>query len=327
MPRAALVLALLSVAAAPPAAAKAGAFDLTLSRLGLQRAGDPNCAPGSPGRCADVPRYQRLVAELALAVAPPMLLAPAETLGSRRFALALDAGFVSVDARDEAWRLGARGRRGQGPPGRMRWLRLGARKGLPGGLEVGANVATLTQSAYFVVGGELRLGLLEGFRRGPLGKLPDVALRGAINAFVGEADLRIVTPSLDLTFSKGLVLGREVVLTPLAGLQLLWTRSASEIVDLTPDVDALALCDPDPAGLAVGSLRCRGSGADLPSDVQFPGTRSFRLRGAAGVALRWRDVALRTAVDVDLRDPSASGDVPAGTRRQWRLDVGASFRY
>ena len=325
MPRVALVLVFAVLHG--PAPARADAFDLTLSRLGLEREGDPICAPGAAGRCPDVPRYQRLVSELALAVAPPMLLAPAETLGSRRFAIDADAGFVAVSAGDDAWRRGVQGRGDDGPPGLLKWLRLGARKGLPGGLEMGANVAALTRSAYFVVGGELRIGLLEGFRRGPLGKLPDVALRGAINALVGEADLRIVTPSLDLTFSKGIVLGREVVFLPMGGLQLSWTRSESEIVDLTPEVDALALCDPDPAALAVGRLACRGSDADLASDVQFPRTRSLRLRGALGAMLRWRDLALRASADVDLSAPSASQDVPAGARRQWRWSLGATFRY
>lgn len=323
----ALVLALALLGSAAPAAANP--MDLALARLSRQDAGDPRCPAGGGTRCADELAYRSLVAQLGLAIVPPMLL-PAATLGSRHFALDVDLGLVAIDHEAAYWARGTAGRGGTENARvtrQLRSLRLGARKGLPGGLELGASVATLTGTSYFVVGAELRLGLLEGFRRGPLGKLPDVALRVALNALVGEADLNLFTPALDLTFSKGILLGGELVLSPLAGVQLAWTFSESEVVDLTPDVDAFALCDPDPAGAATGELRCRGSGADLANDVQFPGTRSFRVRVAFGAELRWRQVAARASLSLDARDPAADGDVPPGTGRQWSLLTGLSLRY
>src|SRR5260221_13430279 len=70
---------------------------------------------------------------------------------------------------------------------------LKARKGLPFGFELAGALGTVANTSMWVTGADVRWALMEGFRTGPLGVLPDVAIGGGVRTLVGTSEVPLAT--------------------------------------------------------------------------------------------------------------------------------------
>jgi hypothetical protein len=210
------------------------------------------------------------------------------------------------------------------------------RQGLPFGLQFGASVGHVARSNLWSWGVEGQWALLEGYRRGPLAYLPDIALRFAVRTLTGDAEFTLVVPAAELLASKPITLSSTSVLTPIVGAQLFWVMARTGSVDLSPDQPAVgSACQPaapsvDPSlsspfpfgGCATGDL---GGFAD---NIRFPSVTARRLRATLGLNLRHRALVVAGAVQVDLTRPSGLGSpVPRDVPRQWGAHLSTGLTY
>lgn len=292
----------------------------------------------SPGLYApDDESFHRFSSQLGFAVAAPITTGAATT-GTKGFYLGFETSIASIDDGAQYWRLGTRG---DGTGGENRFVngslassRLHLRKGLPFGIEVGLEGGRFYDTSLWVFGADLKIALVEGFREGWKGILPDVALRGTVRTLAGSGQLQMTVPSFDLIVSKKIVLGSVFELTPIVGAQLFWIMADSEVVDLTPDVDAYGACMPAtgrPESMTPAQLPpfgCGGDPSDLENNRSFAELRAFRSRLAFGLNGRYRYLHLGLTFHVDLRNPSsADADVPDGVQSQWDLTASIGARY
>ena len=226
--------------------ARADDMDLALSRLRIVPL-DAACGgqAGNPSRfCPDQELFERLVSELSVAMAPPVI-APARTIGPRGFQIALSTVLTSIEAGQLYWQRGTEGATPAEPTNGetsalnddvqslQMWNYLQARKGLPFGFELGLLLGQGLHTSMWTLGGALKWALFEGFRTG-LGQLPDVALQAALNRSVGSSQATVQLFTMDLVVSKSLVIEHTVAVAPLLGLQWLVADVESDVVDLTP---------------------------------------------------------------------------------------------
>lgn len=303
-------------------------MDLALSRLRTPGALSPN---GVQLYSADNDAWASLMSQLGNVLAPP-LVSGARTTGFRHFYLGFETSIVSIDDSADYW---ARGTEGDSMTlGTNRFVdstlnlsRLHLRKGLPWGFEIGLSAGHIFNTSYWVWGGSLKISLMEGFRKGLPAFIPDVAVRASVQTLTGDGEYNLTVPSLDVIISKPLVLGRTVVLTPIIGVQFFWTAADSESVDLTPEVDEWAACDPNPNLSGDGDMfalptpACRGNGDDFSNEVEFQRFRAFRSRMVLGFNLRYQVFQIGASIHWDLRSPTSDADVPAGTERQYNVTV------
>ncbi len=298
--------------ATPVSAQSAG---LALHRLRLQ--GDAGCETGSARYCPDQARFESLAGDIGVAAAG-LPTSPAHTGGRQAFRVTARATMTPV--RSDAWRRGTRGAdasalENDDPPTRVSVLLAEVEKSLPLGFAVRGAAGAWVGSGGVVLGGGLRWAVLEGFRRGVFRYIPDISLSADIATVVGLQSLRVLMPSTTLRMSKRVIIARQVELTPMLGVSLLWVRaSASGAVDLTPERDAVAECAPDELG------ECTGDGTDLNNNVTFATTTSLRARLTLGAALRYRAASLDASVAFDLARPA-----DASRLVQVSLGVGLSF--
>ncbi len=336
-----------------PSRVAAQRMDLALSRLRVTADSSPGslCSPTFDGGmrdfCGDDDAWRRLATQFAGSLAPP-LISPARTRGPRGLYVGLESFITGIDSGQSYWHRGVEGDSadavscGSGDPGMncqqsrfvdsvLAWNRLSFRKGLPLGFELGTSVGFLTNTSYWTLGVEVRWALFEGFRDSGLEFLPDITVRGAVQTMVGDPEMNVTVPAIDVTLSKPIVLGSVVELSPFGALQLAWTFADTELVDLTPERDAFAECDPDPAGAATGGGSppyCRRDGTDYNHNRVFPRLRSMRVRAAAGLQLRYEWFTIAGSFSGDLVSPneldrSLPGDLP----HQWQVDVAVGLSY
>src|SRR5690349_9958767 len=187
--------------------AQAHDMDLALSRLRLAQpwCGDDGRGLDVEAYCGDQELFERLVSELAVAMAPPAA-GPARTVGPRGLKLSLSTTLTGVHAGELYWRRGTEGslpaRQISGDPNGasigdnpdpspvLFWNRLEARKGLPFGFEAGAALGQGIDTSLWTLGLSLKWALFEGFRT-QLGRLPDVAVQGGYSRSVGSSQATI----------------------------------------------------------------------------------------------------------------------------------------
>lgn len=309
-----------------PAAAQADTMDVTLQRLRIPAVDGTDCPVGTPlgtprMYCADPEPWTRIMAQLGFASAPPVL-SPARTLGERGFYVGLEGWITGIDnttgGDSNYWRLGTEGDEGSGREGRNRfpadvllWNRIELRKGFPFGFELGTSIGHLAGSSLWALGLEIKWALFEGYRTG-VGILPDLAVRGAVETITGNPQFNLTIPTVDVVLSKPLVIARAATITPYLGAQIAWIFADSELIDLTPTIDA-----GDPMHIE-----------DLNNDVVFPQRRMARYRGVAGVQARYQTFTLIGSFVFDLVKPSdADPDAPADLPRQWQVDASLGFQF
>jgi hypothetical protein len=335
-----MLLAILGAAA--PASAQR--MDLALSRLTYPSApGDDYCdnsgSTGAVAACADDGQWRSLITEFTGAMIPPMLT-PARTRGPRSFFVGIDTSITGISATSRFWH---RGTEGQTPgadenrqvDGVLAWTRMTVRKAFPFGFELGTNIGYLVNTSYWALGVEIRWAILEGWlSRDWL--VPDIAFRGAVQTLVGDQEFNATVATADVSISNSIVLGDAFELTPITGGQVAWTWSDSELVDLTPGVNAFRACMPSSATPAnPGDPSCAGSGADYNNNAVFASVRTIRPRAFVGLQGRYEAFTLTAMFSGDLIPPTDISsnhlnDVHGNSLhidRQWRIDIGLGLSY
>lgn len=331
-----LVLLALVLTGLASGVARAEAMDPILSRLRI--VGGRGGCDISAGYCKDAERFERLVSELGVSLAPPLIM-PAASDGPSGLGLALDMTLTNVDANASYWQSGT-----ISPDPVLIWTHATLRKGLPFGLEVGTTIGRGHSTSLWSLGLSLKWALFEGFRTG-IGHLPDVALQATTTRSMGLDDLTLATHTVDLLFSKPLHVGRGYRIAPMLGAQLLFLEAESGSVDLTPgpddsgdddqtaaEVDAFEACRPGQPEAGKGvPLLCSGEGADFANNVQFDEVDQTRLRLFFGGQLQFGVWRFTTSFGLDLlapeleapRNDPMSGDGAMRRQVAFSLSAGA----
>jgi hypothetical protein len=314
-------------------------MDLALSRLTLSP-GQPGCDVGTDTMaCGDDGQWRSLITEFTGALIPPMLT-PARTRGPRSFYVGLDTSITGISANTRFWHRGTEGDRAgatENPQvdGALAWTRITVRKAFPFGFELGTNIGYLVNTSYWALGVEIRWSILEGWlSRDWL--VPDIAFRGAVQTLVGDQEFNATVATADISISNSIILGDAFELTPITGGQVAWTWADSELVDLTPGINAFQQCMPSPmTPTNPGDPTCAGSGADYNNNAVFASIRTIRPRAFVGLQARYEAFTLIGMFSGDLIPPTDIGSNhlndsegnPLHIDRQWRIDVGAGLSY
>jgi len=350
-------------------AAQAEAMDLAIERLVengsscLSADGAGRFEPKGAQDCRpDNLAFKRLVNQLGFALAPTAMHS-ARTTGFGGFNIAFEASYTSLSSDADYWKRGTQGAidpstkqaatSNQSPASLLQQYSLKLRKGFGYGLELTGVVGFLPQTSLINGGVDVRLAVLEGFRTGVLGILPDVAVGGGVRTITGTPELQLTTVGLDVQISKPLVIADSSVLTPWLGYQYVWIFGDSGLIDLTPGTSAQGACNyggqnvpgsPDPAkthtnpdgsvsNVYDGQPICRGgSPRDFNNNAIFEPVRVHRQRLLFGLHYRYEMLLAGAQVITDLLSPADanSGQNAAdlsGEKRQSTvvLELGAMF--
>jgi hypothetical protein len=362
-------LAVASLLLSASLAAQAEPMDLAIERLVSNAAsclsadGAGRFEPTSAQNCQpDQQAFKRLVNQLGFALGPNAMHS-ARTTGFGGFHLAFEASYTSISSDADYWKRGTQGAvdpstnraatSNQSPASVLQQYSLKLRKGFGYGLEFGGVVGFLPQTSLINGGADVRLALLEGFRSGVLGILPDLAVGGGVRTITGTPQLQLTTVGVDVQISKPLVIADSSQLTPWLGYQYLWVFGDSGLVDLTPGTNAQGACNyggqnvpgnPDPSKTstdASGNTRtvydgqqiCRGgSPRDFNNNVVFEPVRVHRQRLLFGLHYRYEMLLAGAQLITDLLSPTDanSGQNKADLKDERRqstvvLELGAMF--
>jgi hypothetical protein len=324
----------------------------------------PGLVPASFSCVPNHVAWANLMSELGFALAPSAFH-PARTTGLGGFALSLEASFahINADAVDgtthtQYWHAGTQGPVDTGknqfsvvnksPDSILQIYTVKARKGLAYGFEITGALGYVANTSLWVGGADLHWAILEGYRTGVLGYLPDVAVGGGVRTLGGSPKFFLTTVGIDAQLSKPLTLADSAVLTPYIGAQRLIIFADSTVVDLTPNVDPLRQCgylgsnvpgNPNAMAPYDGSPLCRNTlktstgnvianSADFNNNVTFNRARVYRWRGIAGLTYRYEILYLAGQFAMDLEEPRAeNANLGISGAKQWTVsfEVGVSF--
>jgi hypothetical protein len=325
-----------------------------LGRIRVGAAGAVRCTP-------DNAAFAKLVNQFGFAFAPTALHA-ARTTGFGGFHLALEASFTKISSGADYWKRGTEGAadpstntarpENANPSGVLTLYSLKLRKSFGFGFEVTGVVGFMPKTSIINGGGDARWALLEGFRTGAIGILPDLSVGGGVRTISGTPELQLTVVGVDAQISKPLTLADSSILTPWLGFQYLWIFGDSGIVDQTPATDALGYCgfagnnvpgnaDPKKVGadgtqIYDGQPVCRGAGsnpqADLNNNVVFDHVRLKRQRLLVGLNYRYEMLLAGAEFITDLVPPAnaqsgTAKDYLKNEDRQWTMafELGAMF--
>ena len=315
-------------------------MDLALSRLSRGNCGatqsDANPFVLRTGDNQTLREDNRAWAQLVTQLTPvvtPAVLAPVTTSGPAGFDVSFETNVTSINDKANYWE---RGSRGHGPEafdtcnGRNRDVspllvnnRIHFAKALPLGFTIGATVGRVYNTSLWVVGGDIKLALIEGLRSWAM---PDVAVRGAVNTTVGNVPYTLTSVATDLILSKNLVTARVMRLSPYLGAGMVFSFATSELVDLTPNIDAVAC-----AAGADPVCNDRGVGAtadDIGHDRPLKNLSLRRYRAFAGLAMRYQLFSLAAEFIFDLVEPHDADKANGrSTPRQWTLIVAPGMTF
>jgi hypothetical protein len=318
----------------------------TLAQL-TQDTGRAWCSP-------DHKAFKQLINQFGFALAPTAMHS-ARTTGFGGFHLSFEADYTKIDSGADYWKRGTQGKidpntkkasiKNKSPSDILSLYSLKIRKSFGFGLEVTGQVGFMPNTSIVSGGADVRLSLLEGFRSGLPGILPDLAVGGGVRTITGTPQFQLTVAGLDAQISKPLPIADSSVITPYFGYQYLWIFGDSGLVDLTPATDAVGYCnygganlpgnaDPTKPGLYDGQPICAGgSPLDFNNNVVFKKVRLERQRLLLGLNYRYEMVMVGGQFITDIVDPAdaqnSDGDKEDldGTPRQWTiaLEVGAMF--
>lgn len=323
---------------------------------------DPSCrdelgrfVPPTPCR-PDSRQFKRLVNQLGFALAPSAMHS-ARTTGISGIHVTLEGAYTTISSDASYWKDGTQGpreasdgaapTRHDDPSSLLQLYSLKLRKGFGFGLELAGSVGFMPNTSIISGGADVRVALLEGFRRGLLGIFPDVAVGGGVRTITGTADLQLTVGGIDAQISKPLTLEGSGVLTPWLGYQHIWIFGDSGNIDLTPATDAHGYCgyagnnvpgnrDPDKDeydGQPICTSPDPNAHVDFNNNVVFDEARLKRHRLLVGVNYRYELVTAGAQLITDLVSPAAAQtseedeSILEGEDRQWTfvLELGAAF--
>ena len=314
--------------------------------------------PGlSPNAFACLPNnvaWANVMSELGYALAPSAFHS-ARTTGFGGFALSFEASFAHINANavdgtgTQYWHAGTQGPVdpsthqfsvvNKNPDSFLQIYALDVRKGLPFGLEIAGVVGFLANTSLWVGGADLDWALLEGYRTGVLGYLPDVAIGAGVRTLVGSSKFFLTTVGMDAQISKPFALADSAVVTPYVGGQRLIIFADSAVADLTPDVDPLRQCgyqgrDPQSGvpvcsnKLITGPNATINDNGDFNNNVTFQRARVHRWRAIAGLIYRYEILSLGGQFAMDLEDPSSeNANLGISGARQWTMSLEAGVLF
>jgi len=326
--------------------------------MGLIGAYQPGFKPCSYDDAA----FKRIINQYGFAFAP-LAMYPARTTGFGGFQVAVQGAFTSIDSDADYWKNGTQGpadpnngRRSvvnNSPDSWLQVYNLNLRKGLPFGFELGVTIGYMAHTSLMAGGADVRWSLLEGFRTGILGVLPDLSLGAAVRTVTGTPEFQLTIASGDGMISKPFPIADSSVLTPYLGYQFIRIFGDSGLIDPTPSTDALGYCNyqgqkvpggwpGDDANHTMGPYNgqpvcgngtgTNGSPDDLNNTKIFQKTRITRHRIVAGISYRYEMIVIGGQFITDLVDPGSanSGDEKealAAVPRQntIALQLGAAF--
>ncbi|MFO0679621.1 MAG: hypothetical protein U0169_24045 [Polyangiaceae bacterium] len=306
----------------------------------------PNSFPCIPNHAA----FRNIASELGFAIAPTAFH-PARTTGFGGLALTLEASFTKINASGETndgnrvkyWEEGSRGSidrnqnqfsiRNNAPDSLLQVYALKARKGLPFGFELTTSMGHIVNTELFVMGADVQWSVLEGFRSGALGYLPDVSVGTGVRTLVGSSKMYLTTIGIDARISKPFAIADSAELTPFAGYQRLMIFGNSTIMDFTPNVDPLQQCGYNGPDAETGAPRCRNklsNGADANADFNnnstFQSVRIHRHRGLFGLSYKYDIFYVAGQFAVDLSSPDSENNQVNGAR-QWTLSLEGGLHF
>jgi hypothetical protein len=317
------------------------------------------CQPNNPA-------WANMMAELGMAIAPPAFH-PARTTGLSGFALSLEANFTHINAdasvknpdgtTTQYWHAGTQGSvdpnthaysiTNNQPDSILQVYSLNARKGLAYGFEITGSLGYMANTSLWVGGADVHWSVLEGFRTGAFGYLPDIAIGGGVRTLGGSSKFFLTTVGIDGQISKPFTLADSAVLTPYIGAQRVIIFADSTVVNLVPAVDPLQVCgyqgtnvpgNPNAPGKTTGiydgSPVCSNAKTDPAAANSFNNltvfnkVRDYRWRGIVGVDYRYEVLYLAGQFAMDITDPAAEnaglGIVGA---KQWTLSLQAGVYF
>src|SRR5579859_115579 len=187
--------------------ASADTMDPALERL-AHSATNPSAMCSNAGRyipgalpCVfDDAAFKKIINQYGFAFAP-LAMYPARTTGFGGFQIGVQAAFTSIDHDADYWKLGTQGPvdpstsqnsvRNNSPDTWLQVYNFNLRKGLPFGFELGTNIGFMSHTNIISGGADIRWSLLEGFRTGILGVLPDLAIGGAVRTITGTSEFQL----------------------------------------------------------------------------------------------------------------------------------------
>ncbi len=286
--------------------------------------------------------FRHMIGELGFAIAPTAFY-PARTTGVRGIQISIDASYTNLHASGTTpdgtpyWQQGTQGKQGTAtnasPDSLLQVYSLKARKGLPLGFEIIPTVGFVAHTKTWVWGGDVRWSLLEGFRTGVPGYLPDFSIGAGARTLSGNSKVYLTTVGFDAKLSKPIPLAETAQLVPAIGYQRLLIFGDSSIVDFTPASDALRDCGYSGANPDTGAPICRNklsNGADNALDFNnyntFDKVRLHRHRGMVSLHYRYEQFALGGQFLFDLSDPGGENNNVTFSRQYTiSFEAGAHF--
>lgn len=296
--------------------------------------------------------FHQLAAQYAFAIAPTAMH-PARTTGVGGFHISMEAAYTGIDSDAEYWKLGSRGsdtlaggnERNANPASILQLYSMKFRKGFGYGFEVAAQSGFMPQTSLWSTGADVRISLLEGFRKGIPGFVPDLAAGGGVRTMTGTSQFQLTVASFDLELSKPIRVAEAVVVTPWLGYQQLYAFIDAHVTDFTPRTDEETECDslgnalPGQAQDAedgyTGRTVCapNRSGADFDNNRTFKNAVIERQRLIFGASLRHEILSFGAQFITDFSKPedaqnnAMNAEELKGMPRQWTvaLDAGLFF--
>ncbi len=167
--------------------------------------------------------YQSLMSELALAMGSRMV-GPGASLGALGFEASYELSFVGTNSEADYWQKSA-----AAPSATVTTGQLRVRKGLPYGLQLGANLTHLYDSNMWGIGAEMNMSLIDGFVN-----IPDLSVRTSINVVLGNADLGMLIAGADLVLSKTFGIAGIMAIQPWASYSFAFTHVSTHQIDVYP---------------------------------------------------------------------------------------------
>jgi len=295
--------------------------------------------------------FHKLISQYAFAFAPTAMHS-ARTTGVGGFHISIEAAYTGINSGADYWKNGSRGSgsladgnaSNSSPSGILQLYSVKLRKGFGYGFEIAAQSGFMPQTTMWSTGADIRLSLLEGFRKGIPGYIPDIAVGGGVRTITGSSQFQLTIASADAQISKPIKVADALVLTPWLGYQRVYTFIDSHVTDFTPKTNADDLCHSQGAALpgqaappttdgSTGRIVCssQGSGADFNNNRTFDSARIQRQRLMIGASVRHEIVHFGVQVITDLTKPEdaqSSDKLKAelsGMSRQWTLVLDGGF--
>lgn len=266
--------------------------------------------------------FINLVHQFGMAIAPSAMY-DARTTGYGGFEIVLEGTYTSVNGDADYMKKGTRGvvdstsgsaaEENENPSSLLQMYSLRARKSFGFGFETGLQFGFMPGTSLVAGGADVRLSILEGFRRSIPGYLPDLAVMGSARTITGTAQVQLTVAAASGVISKPITIAESAIVTPWVGYQHLFIFGDSGVIDFTPAENALQACGysgptqpgtEDREGADDGSPTCANEGIveDFNNNKVFTPVRLMRQRMIFGAKYRYEILTIGGQVMVDVFD-------------------------